>query len=79
MSCSSCTGKLEVKKFGVFHAAKAVVTGRGYAEKDKIDKRIQVCNGCPDLNTISRQCKVCLCFVDLKAKFDDAHCPKEKW
>ena len=36
--------------------------------------RVAVCNDC-ELLSDTRQCGVCQCFVDQKAKYTDEHCP----
>lgn len=43
----------------------------GVADKTKVDTgtqqaRIAVCEGCPKFSAITRQCAVCLCFMDIK-------------
>jgi hypothetical protein len=40
--------------------------------------RLAHCNSCVRLNII-RQCKECLCFVDLKTMLKSEHCPIGKW
>lgn len=35
-------------------------------DKETYEKRIEICNKCDNL-TITRQCKLCKCFVDAKA------------
>ena len=41
-------------------------------------KRLNVCNICDRLS-ITRQCKECGCFVDLKVKYHKSNCPLNKW
>lgn len=64
--------------FGVLDAAKAAFSKDGFVTEEIKKKRMDVCSKCEHLS-ITRQCKVCLCFVDLKTKFSEAHCPKFKW
>lgn len=42
------------------------------------EKRLEICNACPDL-LITRQCKHCMCFMDIKTKLENAYCPLRKW
>lgn len=42
-------------------------------------ERLKVCEGCADFAHLSRQCKLCWCFMDLKAKMLEAKCPIGKW
>lgn len=64
--------------FGVLDAAKAVFAKDGFVSEEIQAKRRAICSKCEHLS-ITRQCKVCLCFVDLKTKFSEASCPKFKW
>lgn len=41
--------------------------------------RKNICNTCPSLMRVSRTCKECLCFVDLKTKLLNQSCPLDKW
>lgn len=41
-------------------------------------KRVEICNACPNL-TLTRNCKVCGCFVNDKAKYIGESCPIKKW
>lgn len=41
--------------------------------------RIEVCNTCPSLFKPTRQCKLCFCFVEAKARMPNASCPANKW
>lgn len=48
------------------------------AEKDVVKYRLSVCEGCEKFSK-TRQCKECLCFMDLKARLGSTSCPKGKW
>lgn len=50
-----------------------------YIEKIESEKRINVCLSCEDLIKLTRQCKRCGCFMNLKTKLKDAKCPIGKW
>jgi len=42
-------------------------------------ERIKVCESCPQMTKLARQCKLCGCFLDLKVKLLEASCPIDKW
>lgn len=42
-------------------------------------ERIKVCETCEHFTRLSRQCKLCWCFMDMKTKILSATCPAEKW
>ena len=44
----------------------------------KANKRLQICNSCPQLNTF-KVCKLCKCFMPLKARIKSTTCPLNKW
>lgn len=57
--------------------AKIAASGFKTVDQETYDKRLEVCNGCEQL--AGRQCKVCTCFVPLKAQFEVEECPLGKW
>lgn len=42
-------------------------------------ERLKVCRECEQFQKLSRQCRLCGCFLDLKAKLLEAACPAGKW
>lgn len=42
-------------------------------------KRYSICLECPELNQVTKQCKICLCFMNQKTKLKEASCPLHKW
>ena len=42
-------------------------------------KRLEICDQCPELIHMTKQCKKCGCFVQLKTKLESAFCPLRKW
>lgn len=50
-----------------------------YAEKEVAKQRYDLCLGCPELIQITRQCKICGCFMAAKTKLKNAACPLGKW
>ena len=42
-------------------------------------KRLQICERCQYLDKRIKVCKVCKCFMPLKARAPGAKCPKNLW
>lgn len=55
------------------------VFNRTPAPEDVAENRMSICNGCPELMSITHQCKKCGCFMALKTKMQAAKCPLGKW
>lgn len=49
------------------------------AADDLAKTRINICEECPEFTKISRQCKQCGCFMDIKVKLLKATCPIDKF
>jgi hypothetical protein len=41
--------------------------------------RMDICNGCPELIDLTKQCKKCGCIMPLKTRLKKAVCPIGKW
>lgn len=41
--------------------------------------RFSICEACPELIKMSKQCKKCGCFMTIKTKMKQATCPIGKW
>ena len=50
-----------------------------HVPEDIKEKRYNVCLGCELLNSVTKTCAACGCFMALKTKLPDAFCPKGKW
>lgn len=50
-----------------------------YVDKEISNSRYEICNSCPELFSLTKQCKKCGCFMALKTKLADASCPIGKW
>jgi len=46
---------------------------------DVSEKRMSVCNECPELIQATKQCKQCGCFMNMKVRLEKATCPLGKW
>ena len=50
-----------------------------YATKEEADRRFSICDYCPELISLTKQCKKCGCLMHLKTKLEKAKCPLGKW
>jgi hypothetical protein len=50
-----------------------------YVSKDVADSRYSICQSCPELISLTKQCKKCGCFMAAKTKLLNAQCPIGKW
>jgi hypothetical protein len=41
--------------------------------------RLELCNSCDQLNKITNQCKMCLCYMPVKTMLAQSECPLNKW
>lgn len=49
------------------------------ASEEVAEKRFSICKSCPELIKLTKQCKKCSCFMELKTKLESAKCPIGKW
>jgi hypothetical protein len=49
------------------------------AEKELAEQRYSICNECPELIKLTKQCKKCGCFMLAKTKLQLSTCPLGKW
>jgi len=50
-----------------------------YVNREVSDARFNLCSVCPELISLTKQCKKCGCFMALKTKLAGASCPIGKW
>jgi hypothetical protein len=50
-----------------------------YTTDEIASTRMQICEACPKLIKLTKQCKECGCFMSLKTKLNTAVCPLNKW
>lgn len=48
-------------------------------DNDTYAKRLCTCIVCPEYDQEFKQCKVCTCFVQIKAQLKTETCPLKKW
>lgn len=49
------------------------------ADKKLAEHRMNLCLSCPELISMTKQCKKCGCFMSLKTKIEASKCPMGKW
>lgn len=50
-----------------------------WATDDIAEQRYSICQQCPELLKLTKQCKKCGCFMAAKTKLLKAECPLGKW
>ncbi|MEM2159412.1 MAG: DUF6171 family protein [Candidatus Nitrosotenuis sp.] len=66
--------------YSIIDVIKDELTGNAEYVSAQIKKeRLYVCSSCSDFRKLSRQCGICGCFVDTKAKYEKSECPKNRW
>lgn len=50
-----------------------------YVQESEAERRYDICNSCPELIDLTKQCKQCGCFMAMKTKMSKATCPLKKW
>ena len=66
------------RKYSILDVIKDTLTGNAkYTEETMAQKRLQVCNTCP--NQVAGACIKCGCIVKLKVKYEESSCPINKW
>lgn len=50
-----------------------------WAEESVSKERYSICQSCPELVRLTKQCKKCGCFMAVKTKLAEAVCPLGKW
>lgn len=50
-----------------------------YVSEQVAAERYSICLACPELVSLTKQCKKCGCFMSAKTKLAKASCPLEKW
>lgn len=50
-----------------------------WASEGVSSNRYSICQSCPELIKLTKQCKQCGCFMVAKTKLEKATCPLGKW
>lgn len=50
-----------------------------WSDEEQATKRYDICKACPELIKLTKQCKQCGCFMNVKTKLQEATCPLGKW
>jgi hypothetical protein len=56
-----------------------LLDAENYVEDSVQIQRYSVCLECPELISLTKQCKQCGCFMGGKTKLKNATCPLSKW
>lgn len=56
-----------------------VASGGERATPDERARRLAICGGCEHFDAGGRRCRLCTCYMPLKARLATEHCPVEKW
>ena len=56
-----------------------VFNSENHIDQKTTDQRMDICKACPELIQLTKQCKKCGCFMELKTKLEYAKCPIGKW
>jgi len=67
------SGKRDVKPWDLINP------NTEYIDKETSESRFEICKLCPELISLTKQCKKCGCFMALKTKMKEASCPIGKW
>jgi hypothetical protein len=51
----------------------------GRVSKEVSDERMSICESCPFLFKLSKQCRKCGCLMNLKTQLPHSSCPVGKW
>jgi hypothetical protein len=56
-----------------------VLNSENHIDQKTADQRMDICKSCPELIQLTKQCKKCGCFMEMKTKLEYAKCPIGKW
>src|SRR5574343_578704 len=75
-SCSDQPARLRLRLSTLRKIATDLLSGKlpAIAAQDLSDERLKICEQCSNFTPISRQCSLCGCFMDLKAKLLKSEC-----
>lgn len=67
------------KKLGSTRPWDVLNPNQEYAADEIQKNRYSICEQCPRFLKVTKQCKECGCFMNLKVKLKEAVCPLSKW
>jgi hypothetical protein len=50
-----------------------------WVHEEVASQRYSICNSCPEIIKLTKQCKKCGCLMSVKTKLENAVCPIGKW
>jgi hypothetical protein len=71
----------EIKSEEEYHAVTPLdlLSSDNYTDKERRDKRLEICKGCHRFFKLTYSCKECGCFMAAKTWLKQAECPLHKW
>ncbi len=57
----------------------ALDPGKKLKNESVAKDRLDICLGCENINKLTKQCSLCLCYMPLKTTLANAECPVHKW
>ncbi|MBI4880635.1 MAG: hypothetical protein HY812_13400 [Planctomycetes bacterium] len=64
---------------GTLHLVYFAVRRKAIAPRDVALARMRLCNRCDHIDSKSRRCRLCSCYVDLKTRYAHQGCPARRW
>ncbi len=43
------------------------------------EQRYNICKSCSNFRKLTKQCRICECFMPIKTKIVNSTCPENKW
>lgn len=66
--------------YNFFNYLKDVIGGTAeYTDKETVNNRRKICDGCEVRNTAVDMCTACGCYLPAKLKLKLAECPLDRW
>lgn len=56
-----------------------ILDKENYTTQEEADRRLSICQKCPEFFHPIKQCKKCGCLMKMKTKLKEATCPINKW
>jgi len=52
---------------------------KDFSREEVSRARMAICESCPSFFKLTKQCKECGCFMEVKTKLGNSKCPLGKW
>ena len=50
-----------------------------FCDEERRTERYNICKECEHFRAVTKQCKLCSCFMPIKTKMLESTCPINKW